>query len=83
MNATQCCLKLKLYRDANELAEEVLKHEQMNVKMIYRKGKALMHLGEYRSAVKILVEAAKIQPNDKMIRNKIEKTKVSQSNQKL
>ena len=75
MNACQSCLKLKLYRDAKDIADEVLNMNPLNVKMLYRKGKALIHLGEYHEAIKVLVDAAKVYPNEKIIRDKIEKAK--------
>lgn len=75
MNACQCCLKLKSYREAKELADAVLSKKPSNPKMMFRKGKALMHLGEYKDSFKILIEAAKVLPNDVVIRQKIDKVK--------
>ncbi|NXG15481.1 FKBP8 isomerase, partial [Grallaria varia] len=66
-------LKLDHYKAALKSCNLVLEHQPGNIKALFRKGKVLAQLGEYREAIPILKAALKLEPSNKTIHAELSK----------
>lgn len=86
-NAAMCYIKLKEWADATRACNQVLEipsEEASNIKALYRRGLARMHLGLYKEAKVDLMAAYKTDNSNKDVRKALAqlKEKVENSKQK-
>ncbi|KAL3905214.1 MAG: hypothetical protein SGILL_009765 [Bacillariaceae sp.] len=86
-NAAMCYIKLKNWPDAIRATNQVLEidgEEKTNIKALYRRGLARMHLGLYKEAKVDLMDAYKIDNGNKDVRKALStlKTKASEAKAK-
>ncbi|XP_002734227.1 peptidyl-prolyl cis-trans isomerase D-like [Saccoglossus kowalevskii] len=74
-NASFCCLKLNQHEQALENAEKALDVDPKSAKAYFRKAQALTAMNRHEDAMPQLLEAQKLQPSDKGIRNELMKVK--------
>ena len=67
LNLAACALNEKRYEDALDEAKQALGIDQRNVKAMYRAGKALFGMSNFREAIDVLREAQKLSPSDKHV----------------
>lgn len=84
-NAAMCFIKLKEWADATRACNQVLEmpgEEATNIKALYRRGLARMHLGLYKEAKVDLMAAYKIDNANKEVRKAIAELKEAVENSK-
>jgi len=84
-NAAMCYIKLKEWADATRACNQVLEiqsEEATNIKALYRRGLARMHLGLYKEAKEDLMAAYKIDNANKEVRKALEQLKEEIANSK-
>jgi peptidylprolyl isomerase len=86
-NAAMCYIKLKSWPDAIRATNQVLEidsEEKTNIKALYRRGLAKMHLGLYKEAKVDLMDAYKIDSSNKDVRKTLAtlKSKVAEAKEK-
>eukprot|EP00536_Pseudo-nitzschia_multiseries_P018607 jgi/Psemu1/248839/estExt_Genewise1.C_27570002 len=77
-NAAMCYIKLKSWPDAIRTCDKVLEIDSeasSNIKVLYRRGLARMHLGLYKEAKTDLMDAYKIDNSNKEVRKAIKQLK--------
>lgn len=77
-NAAMCYIKLKSWPDAIRTCDKVLEIDSettSNIKALYRRGLARMHLGLYKEAKADLMDAYKIDNSNKDVRKAIKQLK--------
>eukprot|EP00537_Pseudo-nitzschia_pungens_P007450 CAMPEP_0172377894 /NCGR_PEP_ID=MMETSP1060-20121228/69146_1 /TAXON_ID=37318 /ORGANISM="Pseudo-nitzschia pungens, Strain cf. cingulata" /LENGTH=503 /DNA_ID=CAMNT_0013105605 /DNA_START=492 /DNA_END=2003 /DNA_ORIENTATION=- len=77
-NAAMCYIKLKSWPDAIRTCDKVLEIDseaKSNIKALYRRGLARMHLGLYKEAKADLMDAYKIDNSNKEVRKAIKQLK--------
>mmetsp|Transcript_54703 Transcript_54703/g.100689 ORF Transcript_54703/g.100689 Transcript_54703/m.100689 type:complete len:884 (+) Transcript_54703:76-2727(+) len=74
-NSALCCLQADDNYQALKFCKEALELDAGNAKVLFRKGKAFVALGEHANAVVEFSEAAKLEPKDTAIRNELEKAR--------
>ncbi|KAH6572829.1 hypothetical protein BASA50_001866 [Batrachochytrium salamandrivorans] len=70
-NMAACYLKQENYKKAIDFCDKVLKVDTDNAKAMYRKGLALFKMNDLEPALASLMAAARLSPNDTMIREQI------------
>lgn len=75
LNSAACYLKLKDNQSALEDCAEVLELDKENVKALYRHAQANIGLKDYEEAKKSLLNAFKIAPEDKAVKNELIRVK--------
>lgn len=65
LNAAACWLKLEVWREAEVASGNVLAEEPDNVKALFRRGRALQELGEYREAERYVRKALGLEKENK------------------
>lgn len=84
-NAAMCYIKLKEWADATRACNQVLEiqsEEATNIKALYRRGLARMHLGLYKEAKEDLMAAYKIDNANKEVRKALAQLKEEIANSK-
>eukprot|EP00934_Nitzschia_sp_Nitz4_P002353 Nitzschia sp. Nitz4//scaffold119_size111653//22117//23821//NITZ4_004180-RA/size111653-processed-gene-0.162-mRNA-1//1//CDS//3329533806//2353//frame0 len=84
-NAAMCFIKLKEWADATRACNQVLDmetEEASNIKVLYRRGLARMHLGLYKEAKVDLMAAYKIDNSNKEVRKALAQLKEEVANSK-
>ncbi|XP_010791057.1 peptidyl-prolyl cis-trans isomerase FKBP8-like [Notothenia coriiceps] len=66
-------IKLEQYQEALSSSREVLTLERNNVKSLFRAGKLLSDMGEYKEAMEVLKRALKLEPTTKAIHAELSK----------
>ncbi|XP_053742642.1 FKBP prolyl isomerase 16 [Synchiropus splendidus] len=66
-------LKLEQYNDALQSSQNVLSLEPNNVKALFRTGKLLSDMGQYKEAMEVLKKALKLEPTTKAIHAELSK----------
>jgi len=77
-NAAMCYIKLKSWPDAIRTCDKVLEIDaeaESNIKALYRRGVARMHLGLYKEAKSDLMDAYKLDNTNKEVRKAIKQLK--------
>ncbi len=77
-NAAMCYIKLKNWPDAVRATNQILEiesEEKSNIKALYRRGLARMHLGLYKEAKADLMDAYKIDNSNKDVRKALAQLK--------
>lgn len=77
-NASMCYIKMKSWPDAIRTADKVLEidaEQATNIKCLYRRGVARMHLGLFKEAKTDLMDAYKIDDTNKDVRKAIKQLK--------
>ncbi|GLT49524.1 hypothetical protein SLA2020_230760 [Shorea laevis] len=84
LNNAACKLKLKDYKEAEELCTKVLELDSKNVKALYRRAQAYIHLAEFEVAEVDIKRALEIDPDNRDVRAvyKLLKEKVREYNKK-
>jgi len=83
LNRGLCLIKLERYQEASNLMDQILGYSTMymkrvqHAKALYRKGFALEKMGHTGPASKCYESASKIAPDDKSIRDAVERIKVA------
>ncbi|KAE8296326.1 Peptidyl-prolyl cis-trans isomerase FKBP8 [Larimichthys crocea] len=72
-NLAAAQLKLEQYNEALHTSRDVLTLEPNNVKALYRTGKLLSDMGEYKEAMEVLKKALKLEPATKAIHVELSK----------
>lgn len=75
LNKSMCCLKLKEFRKALELCDDVISHDEQQVKGWFRKGQAHQEMKDYDEAIQAYQKAAELNPTDKGITNALTRVK--------
>jgi len=75
LNVSACQMELGDYTEVYYTCSKVLDIDTNNVKALYRRGKSLSIRNEFEKAKEDLVEAAKLAPNNKEIRQEYEALK--------
>ncbi|XP_061677481.1 FKBP prolyl isomerase 16 [Syngnathoides biaculeatus] len=78
-NLAAALLKLEQYNEALHASCDVLALDPNNVKALYRAGKILSDLSEYKKAMKLLKKALKLEPTTKAIHAELSKLVTRQS----
>ena len=84
-NAAMCYIKLKEWVDATRACNHILEmqsEEATNIKALYRRGLARMHLGLYKEAKNDLMTAYKIDNSNKEVRKALAQLKEEVANSK-
>jgi peptidylprolyl isomerase len=84
-NAAMCYIKLKEWADATRACNQVLgiqSEETTNIKALYRRGLARMHLGLYKEAKVDLMAAYKLDSSNKEVRKSLNQLKEYAANSK-
>jgi peptidylprolyl isomerase len=79
LNEAQMAIKTEHWSVARDVCAKVLNREAGNVKALFRRGTALMHLSEFEAAKSDLIEAAKLDPKSKEIRDMFTKCKAAEA----
>ncbi|GLU10227.1 hypothetical protein SLE2022_270470 [Rubroshorea leprosula] len=84
LNNAACKLKLKDYKQAEELCTKVLELDSKNVKALYRRAQAYIHLADFEVAEVDIKRALEIDPDNRDVRAeyKLLKEKVREYNKK-
>jgi FKBP-type peptidyl-prolyl cis-trans isomerase len=82
LNATQCCLKLEEWREAEAKASRVLQLDKKSVKALFRRGLARTKLGDYSDAKADLRRACELDPKSKEVREAFDEAKRAESEAK-
>ncbi|RWR74635.1 peptidyl-prolyl isomerase-like protein [Cinnamomum micranthum f. kanehirae] len=84
LNNAACKLKLKDYKEAEKLCSKVLEIESRNVKALYRRAQAYIHLADLDLAELDIKKALEIDPNNRDVKleYKTLKEKVKEYNKK-
>ncbi|OIW19154.1 hypothetical protein TanjilG_21010 [Lupinus angustifolius] len=84
LNNAACKLKLKNYKDAEKLCSKVLELDSRNVKALYRRAQAYIHLVDLDLAEMDIKKALEIEPDNRDVKMeyKILKEKVREYNKK-
>jgi len=79
-NAAMCYVKASAWSDViqccNKVINKIPEEAETNIKVIYRRGLAKMHVGELKAAKSDLMKAYKIDNKDKNVRKAIQELKV-------
>ncbi|XP_077373761.1 FKBP prolyl isomerase 16 [Festucalex cinctus] len=78
-NLATAQLKLEQYNEALHASRDVLALDPNNVKALYRAGKILSDLSEYKEAMELLKKALKLEPTTKAIHAELSKLVTRQS----
>lgn len=85
LNMSMCCLKLEQYAEASTHASKAIANDAKNVKALFRRGVAYMHLGNLEGSKKDLKLALELDPQNrearrefKNLKNKIDEDKKRQ-----
>lgn len=84
-NAAMCYIKLKEWADATRACNQVLEmqsEEATNIKALYRRGLARIHLGLYKEAKVDLMAAYKLDNSNKEVRKALAQLKEGVANSK-
>ncbi|KAK2956191.1 putative Peptidyl-prolyl cis-trans isomerase FKBP62 [Blattamonas nauphoetae] len=73
LNKALCCIKLNDFNGAFTAANEAVNLDGNNAKALYRRGMAQRVLGQYERAKADLTRAISLAPNDKSIRDELQK----------
>jgi len=79
LNDAMCNLKLSEYRRVEELTTTVLEKDEANVKALYRRGVARIHLHEFCAAHTDLLQAARLDPKSKEVRSALASCKEAEA----
>ncbi|KAI8911570.1 hypothetical protein EDD86DRAFT_176418, partial [Gorgonomyces haynaldii] len=74
-NMTACYLKQAKFEKVLQTASKILDKDPKHIKAIFRKGEALYMLGNLDRAHQTVLEAAKLAPQDRGIRELLDKVK--------
>lgn len=69
LNIALCELKLKNYFKAKNAATKALDIDPLNVKALFRRGQALLQLGEAQSAAEDFSQCLKLEPNNTAVKS--------------
>lgn len=75
LNNAACKLKLKEYKEAEKLCTKVLELESMNVKALYRRAQAYVHLADLELAEFDIKKALEIDPDNRDVKLEYKKLK--------
>nr|CCA14206.1 peptidylprolyl cistrans isomerase putative [Albugo laibachii Nc14] len=75
VNASMCHLKLENYTEAAAVSSKAIKNDKNNIKALYRRGLARMHLNDLDRAKEDLLTAGKLDPTSRDIRRALETLK--------
>lgn len=75
LNQSLCLLKLGRHKDAEERASAALAANPASGKASFRRGLARLGLGDLAGAVEDLQKAARLEPNDREVRQQLEEAK--------
>ncbi|CAK4066352.1 unnamed protein product [Aphanomyces euteiches] len=71
LNSAMACLKSGDYAGASSSATKALKNDKNNVKALYRRGVALMHVNDLDRAKEDLTAALKLEPQNRDVRREL------------
>jgi len=80
LNLAACHLHLKQYEQAIQNCDAALAIQPNEVKALFRKGQALAEMKEWSESLKTLHAAAKLDPQNKAIRNEITRVSAAHKN---
>ena len=69
LNGAQCCIKQGEFSQAVDLCTRALMRDESNVKALFRRGQARMHMGEWAEAKADLRQASTLDPKNKEVRD--------------